>query len=686
MSALIGVDVGGTFTDVVLARDGQIHVTKVPTTSDRPELAVLEGARRCGVTEAAIFNHASTTGLNAILTRNIPKVGFLTTDGHRDMLDAGRGWRPWKGQLDPRWRRSFGDAARPLVQRYLRRGVIERMVADGSVLIPLDEAQAREELDLLKRCNVQGVAICLLNSYVNPEHEIRLAELAREVLGPEVFISVSYQVGARAKEYARASSTVIDVLMKRVYADYSAGLSAGLADLGFCGKLNFADCTAALIPWRDALEAPHRILFAGPAAGAASCVALGRAIGDGNLIGCDVGGTSTDVTMIVDHQPFINDSFEVEWDLVVNTLATEVSSVGAGGGSIVAVSPSGDITVGPESAGAVPGPACYGRGGVKPTVTDACLLMGILDPVGFADGQIELDVDASRRAFDGLVCAIEPEERVALAWRVALNNIAEEVVNIAIRHGADPRDFSLVAFGSGAPMLLAGVLELVGARRLIVPPHPGLFSAIGLLSTDLSYMESHSAYLMLTADNVLKIESLLGNMEAQLRARIEPGTEVQVKRSFDGRLMGQSWETPFIEIDDGPVDVENMTKAFHAEYDRRNGTGFPEVPVQGVTWRVQLVAPSSKFEWRSIPQHDGAVDPASRRELRYLTQRSVQADIYDRLSLGQNATVTGPAIIREPLSTILVLPDQIATVGRFGEIIITLPSTGDSTAMSAAEE
>ena len=670
MSALIGVDVGGTFTDVVMVRDGEVFVTKVPSVPAQPELAVLEGARRCGAKDAAIFNHASTKGLNAVLTRNLPKVGFLTTDGHRDILDQGRAWRPWSGQLDPRWRRPFGDAARPLIERYLRRGVVERTLADGEVLISLDEDQARAQLELLGRCDVEGVAICLLHAYANPAHEARLAALAREVLGPEVAVSVSHEVGARMKEYPRASTTVVDVMMKLIYAGYAEKLSEGLKALAFDGQLNFADCTAALIPWKQALEAPHRILFAGPAAGAASCVSLGEAIGDGDLIGCDVGGTSTDITMIVGGQPFTNDSFELEWDMVINALSTEVSSVGAGGGSIVAVSSSGDITVGPQSAGAAPGPACYGRGGDKPTVTDACLLMGILDPDGFAGGQMELDVDASRRAFASLDCPMDHGERIATAWRVALNNIAEEVVNVAIRHGADPRDFSLVAFGAGGPMLLAGALEMTGARRLVVPPNPGLFSALGLLSTDLVYADSRSARHMLAQEAVPAIESLLAEMEAELRTRLAPGASVTRRRSFDAHVLGQSWDTPFVTIEDGPIDAARLTQAFHAEYLRRNGQSFPDMPVQAVAWRVQLIATSSKFDWTPIREQDGAPAPIGRRMLSHLADEPVEANVYERDTLGAGACVRGPAIVREPLATILVIPGQTATVGRFGELVI----------------
>lgn len=671
--SLLGVDVGGTFTDVVLVRDGDVQVTKVPSRSADPEESVLEGARRLGVDDTLLFNHASTIGLNAILTRELPKIGFLTTEGHRDLLDAGRAWRPWDVQLDPRWRRPFGDAARPLVRRYLRRGVRERVLANGEVLVRLDVDDAREQLELLARCGVEGVAICLINSYVNPAHEQALAVLAREMLGDGVAISVSHEVGPRAKEYARASTTVVDALMKLIYRDYAANLASGLEKQGFRGRLNFADCTAGLIPWRHALESPHRILFAGPAAGTASCVALGEAIGDGNLIGCDVGGTSTDVSLVVDGSPFINDSFEVEWDLVVNALSTEVSSVGAGGGSIVGVSPSGDITVGPASAGAVPGPACYGRGGTLPTVTDACLLMGILEPSGFAGGQLELDVGAARAAFERLDSPLSVDERVAFAWKVALNNIAEEVVNAAIRHGADPRDFSLIAFGAAGPMLLAGALELTGARRVLVPPHPGLFSALGLLSTDLVYADSRSRYAVLTPDQAPSIDRMLGEMESALRARLGDAADVQLRRSFDGRLLGQSWETPFIEIPPGPVTAETidaLVERFHAEYERRNGQAFRDMPVQGVTWRVQLVSPSTKFRWREIDVQTGEPSAAGVRLLHHVADAPVEACVHVRASLGRGARIDGPAIIQEPLATILVMPGQCATVGRFGEIVI----------------
>ena len=258
---MIGVDVGGTFTDVVAVRDGRIEVTKVPSDASDPATAVVEGARRLGVQGSAVFNHASTMGLNAVITRRLPKVAFLTTEGFRDILDRGTIRRPLDGQTDPAWRRSFGDAARPLVPRYLRRGVVERMLADGSELRALDADQARRQLAVLRRCEVQGVAICLLNAYVNPAHEQQLRELTREVLGDDVAVSISSETSPLAKEYARASTTVIDVLMKLIFGRYSTSLDADLRELGFEGDLNFADCAATLLPWREALReaVSHRL-------------------------------------------------------------------------------------------------------------------------------------------------------------------------------------------------------------------------------------------------------------------------------------------------------------------------------------------------------------------------------------------------------------------------------------------
>ena len=669
---MLGVDVGGTFTDVVSIRDGKIAVTKVPSDARDPAAPVVVGARRLGLEGHPVFNHASTMGLNAVITRALPKVGFLTTEGHRDMLDRGRVWRPPAAQTDTSWRRSFGDVSRPLVPRYLRRGVVERLLADGSVYLSLDETQARAQLEVLKRCNVEGVAICLLNAYVNDAHERRLRELVAEVVGAQVPVSISSETSPLAKEYARASTTVIDVLMKLIFTRYAHELDGELRSSGFAGRLNFADCAATLLPWAEALEKPFRIVFAGPAAGTMSSARLGAALGEENLICCDVGGTSTDISLVVDGQPFVNNTFELEHDLIINALSTEISSVGAGGGSIVSISPSGDVRVGPESAGADPGPACYGRGGSQPTITDACLLMGILDPDEFAAGELALDVEAAERAFAGLDTNLSLEERIAFAYRIAATNIAEEIANVAIRHGGDPRDFGLIAYGAAGPMLLPAALELMHVRRLIVPPHPGLFSALGLLSSDLVYYDSRSSYVMLSPEQEPAIAAVFEEMERRLRERagVDAAAGV-VRRSFDGRLYGQSWETPFVEVPPGPIAAQTLIERFHDAYERRYGNRFEYVPVQGVSYRVELVIGSEKVEF-TAQEPSGEPMPPPRRsvQIRHLEGERVDAAEYTRDALPIGASFEGPAVIREGLSTTLVCPRQLARIGRVGEIVI----------------
>ena len=664
---MLGVDVGGTFTDVVSVRDGRIEVAKVPSSASDPAAPVLEGAERLGLAGATVFNHASTMGLNAVITRSLPKVAFLTTTGHRDILDRGRIWRPPARQSDTSWRRPFGDAARPLVPRYLRRGVTERLLADGTVHVPLDEDQARSELEVLDRCAVEGVAICLLNAYVDPVHERRLRELVHESLGEEIAVSISSETSPLAKEYARASTTVVDVFMKLIFSGYARGLDERLRAAGFAGDLNFADCAATLLPWDEALRKPFRIVFAGPAAGTVSSRRLGEALGERDLVCCDVGGTSTDVSLVVGGAPFVENTFELEHDLIINALSTEISSVGAGGGSIVSISPAGDVVVGPGSAGSDPGPASYGRGGTQPTVTDAALLMGILDPEAFAGGAMRLDPELARASFAALETPLPLEQRIGFAFRIAAANIAEEVTNVVLRRGGDPRDFTLVAYGAAGPMLLPAALDLMHVRRVVVPPHPGNFSALGLLGSDLVYYDVRSAYVPLLPGATEQIEAVFGEMERGLRKRA--GRDGTIRRSFDGRLFGQSWETPFVEVPDGPIDVAGLVERFHDTYERRYGNRFAAIPVQGVSYRVELHVPSEKAELAPL-RKSGDAPPGRLVEIRHFADGPLEALDYDRAALPAGARIAGPAVIREALATTFVVPGQTAEVGRLGELRI----------------
>lgn len=672
---MIAVDVGGTFTDVVALEGGTIKTAKVATDPIIAYRPVIEGAAELGVRGATVFNHASTHGINALITRNLPKIAFLTTDGHRDILDQGRAWRPAEAILDPRWRRGFGDASRPLVPRYLRRGVRERILADGKVLIPLDEEQAREQLRVLARCKVEGVAICLINGYVDHSHEERLRELVREELG-DVACSISSEVSPLAKEYARASTTVVDTFMKLIYTEYSDKLAAGIKTLGFEGQLNYADSAATLVPAERAMEQPFRIVFSGPAAGTVACAHFGALLGVGNLLCADVGGTSCDISAVSDGAPFVNTTFELEHDLIVNSLAIDISSIGAGGGSLVTIGKAGEIQVGPGSAGSEPGPACYGRGGTQPTTTDTCLLAGILQPAEFAGGRLALDPDLSRQAFESLPCDFSFAQRVRYAYEMGVNNIAEGVFNVAIKNGVDPRDYSLVAYGAAGPMLLPAALDVIRCKQVIVPPYPGLFSALGLLSTDQVFSASRSAYTVLSDEIAGDLGRLFEEMEEQLRRRIPADTELKLERSFDGRLLGQSWETPFVSVPDGELDeaaIEKMIATFHETYEQRSGNRFEAIPVQGVTFRVRAVLATEKVEYPRLPSRtdaDRPLSPLRTTTIRYLGDEDQEAPVYDRETLREGDVIHGPAIVNESLSTTHVGAGQVATVGSYAELVI----------------
>ena len=675
---MFAVDVGGTFTDVVAVKNGKIETAKVSTSYTDTTAPVLEGADLIGVRDSQVFNHASTHGLNAVITRNLPKIGFLTTEGHRDMLDMGRVWRPAEAILDPSWRRSFGDAARPLIPRYLRRGIAERMLADGSVLFELDEAQAREQIEVLGRCNVEGVAICLLNAYLNPAHEQRLRELVHEVLG-DVACSISSEVSPLAKEYARASTTMIDTFMKIIYGDYTRRLDDGLKELGFPGQLNFADCAATLVPAERAMEHPFRIVFSGPSAGTVASAHFGDLIGESKLLCADIGGTSCDISVVTNGTPFVNTTFELEHDLVVNALANDITAIGAGGGSLVTIGSTGEIQVGPGSAGADPGPACYGRGGTQPTTTDTCLLIGIIDSESFAGGSIALDKSKAVKAFEDLDCDFSFPQRVRYAYDMAVNNISEGLLNVAIKNGVDPRDYTLVAYGAAGPMLLPAVLDTVRCKEVLVPPYPGLFSALGLLAADQVFTANRSAYTILSPDVAGDIDAIFGEMEAQVRERLADGTAVRLERSMDGHLVGQSWDTPFVPVPSGTIDaaaVAQIIESFHQTYRMRSGNRFDFIPVEGVTFRVRAVLETEKVSYPELPAREDGTGPTPLRTvtLSYLgdldADAGQQAGVYDREELRRGDVVTGPAIIAEKLSTTHVGAGQQATVGTYGELII----------------
>ena len=666
---------GGTFTDVMAIDDGRVIAAKIPTDVHHSETSVLAGAAEVGVELAGVFNLASTAGLNAIITRRIPKVAFLVTKGHRDILDRGRLWRPFEALTDPSWRRSTGDMSRPLVPRYLRRGIRERLTPDGEVFVPLDEEQAVEELELLRECEVAGVAICLLHSYLNPQHELRLRELVHEVLG-DVAVSISSEVAPIVREYTRSTTTTVDLLMKLEYRAYTARLEEGLAQLGFGGEFNYADCSAMLLPASYAMERPHKLVVGGPAAGTVACAHFGSFVDKSNLLCADVGGTSCDISAVLNGRPWVNDTFEVEWDLVVNALSTEIVTLGAGGGSLISIGAAGELCVGPDSAGADPGPACYGKGGTAPTITDAALSIGILAPDRFVGGKVPLHPDLALDAFASLDTSMPTSERIRQAWLIGLHNIAEGIIDLTVRRGLDVRDLSLVAYGAAGPMLLPDLLDLLPLESVIVPPNPGGFSALGLLSSDRVFTETRTHHGILVPELAAELSELFLALETSLveRSGVDPDAAI-IRRAFDGRLLGQGRETPFVPVPNGTLgaqEILQMIESFHREYELRNGHRFEAFPVEGVNYRVELVVPSEKVRFEQVPTRtSGALEPRATVELLHRYSGGTTARCYERDDLLAGDLVRGPAVVWETNSTTFVPQDRTARVGAYGELVVT---------------
>jgi len=675
---MIAIDVGGTFTDVV-AVDDQGHVTaaKVPTDVSATENSVIQGAQRVGIENQNMLNHASTHGLNSILTRNFPKVAFLTTEGHRDILDFARAWKPMEALTDANWRRLCGDSGKPLVDRYLRRGILERMTSKGEVLIPLNEHQAVKEIEVLKKCRVEGIAICLLNAYVNGDHERKLRNLVRKIMG-DIPISISSEVSPLGKEYARSSTTVIDVIMKMVYGDYVDRLRKRLKELGFNGDLNLVDSAAMVTPFDLAMEKPSRIMYSGPAAGTVSCARLGTLLGEEDMICCDIGGTSTDISLIRQGKPVVQTEYEIEHDLIVNALAVEIFSIGQGGGSIAHVGSFGELLVGPEGAGADPGPACYGLGGTRPTLTDAFLLMGILDPNKFLGGEKIIYTDLARKAFEDLPLKVDFSTKVRQTYEIGLNNVSEGIASVTIERGIDSRDYTLLAYGSAGPMMLPPLMENLEIKKIIVPPHPGLFSALGLASGELTYTDYRSAYIILTpdADTAERINNVYREMEEAILAKLPREVkeeEVRFVRSFDGWYAGQTWETPFIPVPSDPLTEKSMgelIEAFHNRYSEMWGNKFPHLPVMACSYRTSCVIPVTKADYKMLSKRHTGKPQGVRRHLSFLPEAEANVMEYDRMELLHGDAIDGPGIIRESMATTVVCLGQVAKIGPYGEIHI----------------
>ena len=671
----IAVDVGGTFTDVTLwdPRDGRLIPAKAPTTPHDRAVGVLDGiaaaleAAGARPEEVAEVVHGSTTGTNALIERTGARVGLLTTSGFRDVLEIGRIMRPDAGLYD------FSvDLPLPLVPRHLRLEADERLDARGSVLVPLDEASVEAAAEEFARQGVEAVAVCFLFSFLDPRHEERAAEILARRL-PSVPVSLSSRVCPEVREYERSSTTVMNAYLSPVMAAYLDSLQRRLHDALGPVRLSVIQANGGSTSVEAARRRAVTTVNSGPAGGVVAAAFYGRRHGRDRLVSVDMGGTSFDIGLVENGACAVTTEGSFQ-DLPVRVPIIDLHIIGAGGGSIAWRDPGGALQVGPRSAGSEPGPACYGRGGTLPTVTDANLVLGRLSPGYFNGGRMALDAEAARRAVGALAAELNlsVEETALGIIRVVNANMVKGIAAVTILRGIDVRDFSLLSFGGAGGVHAVDLARALSMREAIVPPLPGTFSAVGLLVTEVrhDYVSALGGVRADSAD-LAHLEELYRGMEAEAEAELAGqgfGRDaMSLIRLADLKVAGQTYELSLPLPHAAPLDdagLRALLDAFASLYRERYAFFFAGEPIEIVNLRLAALGRNPQVELR--PGIAGGTDPAAARKgLRPVYFEGIgYADtaIYDRDRLRPGMVVSGPAIVEEQTSSTLVPPGTRAEV------------------------
>ncbi|WP_254521475.1 hydantoinase/oxoprolinase family protein [Natrinema caseinilyticum] len=657
----IGVDVGGTFTDVALSVDDRLVTAKVPTTDDQ-HVGVLEGIHkacdRAGVAPGAIdgFAHAMTVSVNALLERDGARTALVTTEGFRDVLEIGRQNRPALYDL-------AAEKPEPLIPRGRRFEVDERTTTDG-VERPVDADEIRDLAATLRDRDVEAVAVCLLFAYADPENERAVAETLREEL--EVPVSASHEVLAEFREFERTSTTAVDAYVRPAIDRYVGRLAEAADDAGLPAPW-IMQANGGIADSETARERAVTTTLSGPAAGVVGAAATVDDADVSGLITFDMGGTSSDVSLVRDGHVERTTDAEVD-GLPIRTPMVDVHTVGAGGGSIAWVDPGGALRVGPRSAGAEPGPACYGRGGTEPTVTDAAVVLGYIGPETALGGELTLEVDAAREALErladeaGLEGALEAARGV---YRVANATMTRTIRGVTVERGHDPREFALVAFGGAGPMHATELAESLSVDRVVVPRPSGVLSAYGLLAADESYDAARTVGVDLAAADPDGLEDSYDELVSAVLADTSDADAARVERAADCRYDGQSFELTVPVGDE--FDEETVATRFREAHERAYGYAMDEA-IEVVTLRATATVPGSEPAVR----HDGRGDDiVGTRNAHFLGVGPRTATVFDRDRLAPGATVSGPAILEQAESTTVVPPAWSGDVLADGTLVLS---------------
>ncbi len=672
MDVLLGVDVGGTFTDFVAydLESRSINVWKVPSVPGDPVAGILDGISQELPPEAIrLLRLGTTVATNAILERKGATVAYVATRGFRDVPFIQRGNR--KFHYDMSWVKP-----KPLVKRRHCFEITERIDAAGKVITPLSESDLVEVAKAIRNSpEIKAVAICFLFSYLNPAHEQRAKAILSEHLG-DMPISTSFEVLPKWKEYERASTTLADAYLKPVVSSQLGSMrerldKAGVRAPSVVIKSNGGEMTLAA-----AARAPVNLAMSGPTGGVIASRYLAQLSGIDNLVTLDMGGTSTDVATILEGQESFTTAFEIEWGLPIQIPMLDIRTIGAGGGSIAWIDTGGMLRVGPQSAGAKPGPACYGIGGVDATVTDANVVLGRIDPNNFLNGRMKLDTGAAEAAIDRVAKAIgQTRDDTALAiLRIANNNMVGALRSVLIERGLDPRDFTLCTFGGAGPLHASELMVEAGIPRAIIPMHPGQFSAYGFIVTSARVDRQRTTQLTsLNFDGARAADVMASLVEQAVGELKEQGStkHPQVSRSLEMRYLGQNYELELPVAADAlsAERVPQLWAAFHEAHKSRFGFSIPGEIIEIVNYLVTATSAGESPELLTLPEASRPPKPVASRLVVFPGAR-VDTPVYRRTDLGASQKIAGPAVIEEAASVTIVNPGQILSVDRFGTLHI----------------
>jgi N-methylhydantoinase A len=678
---VVGVDIGGTFTDFMLydTESGSVHVHKVPSTPSEPERAMVAGLSElcssAGLSPQDVTGvfHGTTIATNAVLEHEGAVVGMITTRGFRDIVHIGRHQRPlhYSVMQDIPWQ------AAPFVQRRHRKVVTERIVPPtGEILDALDEDEVRAAARELIEEGVEAVAVCFLFSYLNPQHELRAAEIVREEM-PGVFVTTSADIVPQFREFERFTTATMSAFVGPKTGSYLERLATALAGQGTQGDLHVMMSSGGVASVASAAERPVTLLLSGPAAGILGGQWAGALAGRERLITFDMGGTSADIGIVTEHgiaEASARDTWIGGYPLLVPML--DVHAIGAGGGSIAFVDEGGAFRVGPRSAGASPGPACYGQGGEEPTISDAHVVLGRLDPERFLGGRMQLDRDAAVAAVQKLAgeLGLGLEATAEGILTIANSNMARAIRSRTIEKGNDPREFALVAFGGAGPLHAAEVADLLEIPEVLVPPYPGITSAGGLLTSDLKYDQMRTVFQMQGSIDAGRLNRELDELADVLRGRLlRDGVDerdIEVIRALDCRYVGQGYELRVTL--DGAYD-DGALEQFHRLHEREYGSAYGD-PIEIVNARVTAVGKRPALD--SPPVSDGSLEQAllgeSAGHFRVNGElQAVTSRLFDRHELPLGEPIHGPAVIFHHDTTTVVPPTWSARADGSGNLILT---------------